>query len=186
QRRAGLGSRIDDRDARVDRRRPHAGDARRGTSARPRQRHRARLGRWWHERRPGSAEGRPSRGRRRHPGVAAATSPRRPHHLGRRRRLPAPGSRRGGEALDRGSGAGDALPKRVYRFVLSRRAFDKLAVLAPEWDLAAIARPWDDDRLGALVTLTDEELERKWSAMRLHRSQAGDLRVYERVWHTDR
>ncbi len=82
--------------------------------------------------------------------------------------------------------AGDALPKRVYRFVLSQRAFEKLRLLAPEWDLSSIARPWTDDRLGALVTLTDEELEKKWAAMRLHRSQAGDLRIYQRVWQTDR
>ncbi len=81
--------------------------------------------------------------------------------------------------------AGDALPARVYRFVLTQRSFERLAPLAPEWDLTSIARPWPDDRLGALVTLTADELARKWEAMQLHRSQATDLRVYERVWNAD-
>ncbi len=86
-------------------------------------------------------------------------------------------------ALDR---AGDALPKRVYRFVLTDRWVAPMRTLAPEWDLTSITTTWRDDQLGLLITLTDEEVEKKYQAMRAHRSQAPDLKIYARVWERAR
>ncbi len=82
--------------------------------------------------------------------------------------------------------AGAAMPTRVYRFVITDRWVSPLRSLAPEWDLTSIAQTWRDDQLGALVTLDDDELEKKYRAMRVHRSQFPDLKVYERVWESAR
>ena len=86
-------------------------------------------------------------------------------------------------ALER---AGDAMPKRVYRFVIHERNWRVMRDNMPEWvSLLDTLVPWRDDQLGAVIELTKDELERKWHAMQAHQSQLPDLRNWEKLMRVD-
>lgn len=76
-------------------------------------------------------------------------------------------------------------PRRVYRMVLAERQLSRLMGLFPDWDVARTLRAWQDEELGAIVTLTDEEIARKRHAMQAHRSQLPDLRRFEMAFAKD-
>ncbi len=72
-------------------------------------------------------------------------------------------------------------PAKVYRMVAAERVWSRVLKRFPEWDLARTFTPWKDEDLGAVVTLSDDELTKKWHAMQAHRTQLPDLRRYEQV-----
>lgn len=77
-------------------------------------------------------------------------------------------------------------PKKVYRFVIHASVPDYIRRHIPEWtSILDSMVGWRDADLGALLTLTDAEIARKWEAMRQHRSQAPDLKNYARVMAVD-
>lgn len=82
--------------------------------------------------------------------------------------------------------AGEKAPSRVYRFVLYDGMMAAWRRTFPDWDIIKTTRGWPKEKLGLFVTLSDEELERKWHAMLAHRTQNGDLRNWERLMTGER
>lgn len=82
------------------------------------------------------------------------------------------------------------MPKKIYRFVLYDVWKDALVAHAkevPEWrDMLSVLKVWPKERLGALLELTDDEIELKWRAMQAHRTQAPDLKNYARIYVVDK
>ena len=75
--------------------------------------------------------------------------------------------------------------KRVYRFVASADLIDNLQQLVPEFaeyiaTLTVKPQRWTRERLGAVID-AHELIDRKIEAMRAHRTQAPDMKMWLRV-----
>lgn len=83
-------------------------------------------------------------------------------------------------------------PRKVYRFVLYAREWDAFQRyrkhFTEDWRTffeTGRVRLYSDAQISALLELTPAEHERKWQAMRLHRTQYPDLRNYETLLRLD-